>query len=75
MTFHVFTNWIQALGKSTKKTFPQPFTKHLSLTLVPCEIAHYGKNLISVFQELFASIDKIFILAGRLGTRLSFYEV
>ena len=36
---------------------------------------HYGKILISVFQEFFASIDKIFILAGGLGTRLSFYEV
>ena len=28
--------------------------------------------LISVFQEFFASIDKIFILAGRLGTELWF---
>ena len=34
-----------------------------------------GKSLISVFQELFASIDKIFILARRLGTTLSLYEV
>ena len=32
-------------------------------------------SLISVFQEFFASIDKIVILAGRLGTRLSSYEV
>ena len=24
---------------------------------------HYGKSLISVFQEFFASINKIFILA------------
>ena len=31
----------------------------------------YGKNLISIFQELFASIDKILILGGRLGIRLS----
>ena len=35
----------------------------------------YGKSLISVFLEFFASINKIFILAGRLGTRLSFCEV
>ena len=28
-----------------------------------------------LFQEFFASINKISILAGRLGTRLSFYEV
>ena len=36
-----------------------------------CETAHNGKSLISVFQEFFASIDKI--LAGRLGTGLPFY--
>ena len=41
----------------------------------PSEIAHYRKSLISVFQGFVASIDKIFILAERLGTRLSFYEV
>ena len=40
-----------------------------------CEIAHYGKSLISLFQEFFDSFDKILILWGRLGTRLSFYEV
>ena len=38
-------------------------------------IALAEKNLISVFQEPFASIIKICILAGRLGTRLLFYEV
>ena len=36
---------------------------------------HYGKSLISVFEEYFASFNKIFILAGRLGTRLSFYGI
>ena len=39
------------------------------------KIDHYQKSLISVFQEFFASINKIFILAGRLGTSLSIYEV
>ena len=29
-------------------------------------VAQYRKNLVSVFQEFFASINKIFILAGRL---------
>ena len=33
-----------------------------------CEITHYEKKLISFFQEFFASINKIFILAGRLDT-------
>ena len=36
---------------------------------------HCGESLISVVQEFFASIDKIFILAGGLSARLSFYEV
>ena len=31
-----------------------------------CEIPHYGKT----FQQFFASIDKIFILGGRLGSKL-----
>ena len=29
-----------------------------------CEIVHYEKSLISVFQEFFASINKRFVLAG-----------
>ena len=33
------------------------------------------KILISVFQELFASIKRIFIFTGGLGTKLSFDEV
>ena len=39
-----------------------------------CQIAHYGKGLIAVFRGFFASINKFFILTGRLGTRLSFYQ-
>ena len=35
-----------------------------------CEIAHYGKILILIFQLFFASINKIFVLGGRLGTWL-----
>ena len=53
----------------------QSLTGYLRLALFLCEIAHYRKSLISVFQEFFASINKVFILAGRLGTRLLFYEV
>ena len=40
-----------------------------------CEIAHNGKSLISIFQEFSSSINKTFILAVGLGTRLSFYGV
>ena len=36
---------------------------------------HHGKSTISVFQEIFTSADKIFILGGRLSTRQWFYEV
>ena len=41
----------------------------MRVTLVSNEIAHYERFLISVFEEFFASIDKILILAERLGTR------
>ena len=34
------------------------------------KIAHYGKSSISVFLVVFAIIDKVFILGGRLGTGL-----
>ena len=35
-----------------------------------CEIAHYAKRLISIFKKFCVSIDKIFILQGRLGSSL-----
>ena len=52
----------------------QSFTEYLRLTLV-FMYSSLREKLISVFQEFFASITKIFILAGGLGTRLSFYGV
>ena len=36
-----------------------------------CEIAHYERSLISVFQELFFSFNNFFILAVGLGAGLS----
>ena len=27
-----------------------------------CDIVHYGESLVSIFQKVFASSDKIFIL-------------
>ena len=35
-----------------------------------CEIEHYGESSISIFEECFTSTDEIFILGGRLGTKL-----
>ena len=32
-------------------------------------MAHYGKSLITIFQETFASADKIFISGGGLSIR------
>ena len=43
--------------------------------LFSCEIAHYGKSSISVFQENFTSTEKMFISRGGLSTRQQFYEV
>ena len=38
-------------------------------------MVHKKKDLIYIFHEFSASIGKIFILAGKLGTGLSFYGV
>ena len=57
------------IGWTDLSLLPQPVTKYLRLTLV----AHYGKCLVSVFQEFFASVKKVFDLAGWLGTSASFY--
>ena len=44
--------------------------KKLRQTLVLCEIANFGKSSISIFQEYFSGTKKIFILGGRMGTRI-----
>ena len=72
----------QALDADTKALQQINFTGNLEYTITrkisdtnSSEIAHNGKSLISIFQEFSSSINKIFILARRLDTRLSFYEV
>ena len=55
--------------------FHQSLTKYLRLTLVFMWNSALRESLLSVFQEFFASINKIFILVGGLGARLSFYRV
>ena len=51
----------------------QSFTKYLRQIVVSCEIKKYGKVLISIFEKIFSSIKKFFILGGKLDTRLKFY--
>ena len=36
---------------------------------------HYEKGVIAIFRDFFATINNIFILAGRLGARLLFYGI
>ena len=61
-------------GVKTNEMFPEElFTKYLRL--FPFKTAHYGKTLISAFQEFFASIKKVSVFVGRLGTSQSLYEV
>ena len=38
-------------------------------------VAHCVRGLFAIFLGFYATIDKIFILAGGLGTRVSFYEI
>ena len=40
-----------------------------------CAVAHCGRDLVAIFRDFFASISGILILAGGMGTRLSFYGV
>ena len=57
--------------------FPSTITHKVS-EAGSCEIAQDGKRLISIFQEFSSSylvINKTLILAGGLGTKLSFYEI
>ena len=57
----------------SKKDFPEtPFHKIFETN--SSFNVKLREKLISVFQKFFAIIDKMFILAGGLGTRLSFYE-
>ena len=61
----------EKLGKSQMSSwYIQPFTRYLRQTLVLYETEHYGKNSISIFQQIFPSIEKIFILGVKLVTRL-----
>ena len=59
-----------------KKMFPEKITHKISETNSRFQVkAHSLKILISISQEFSSSINKTFILARGLGTRLSFYEV
>ena len=53
----------------------QSITIYLNLALVFMWHSTLLQKFNFCFGERFASINKIFILAGRLGIRLSFYEV
>ena len=64
-----FFNSIDVLFLSETKL--QSRTRYLRQTVIfLCEIAHYVKNSISIFKECCASIDKIFILEGKMSTWL-----
>ena len=51
----------------------QPFTKYLILTLAAIWNSALREKFNFNFKQFYASINKIFILGGRLGTRLKFY--
>ena len=53
----------------------QQLTKYLRLTLVFMLSSAQWKSLISFFGDFSATINKTFVLAGRLVTSLLFYEV
>ena len=65
--------WIKLEAKNCFQR--QSFTKDLSLTLVFMRNSALRSSLISAFKEFYANINKVFLLAGRLGTRQLFYKV
>ena len=76
-TKHLWWSWGLSLkrfyiGGVHKKVFEilQSFTKYLRLTLVSMWNNAQREKFYFCVQEVFASIDKIFILAVGLGTRL-----
>ena len=50
------------------KIFPTNFSFFVK------KVRYYGIGLMSVFQEFFTSLNKIFNLPERLGSNLSFHE-
>ena len=52
----------------------QSFTKYLRLTLVFMRNSALREKVNFCFSRVFASVNKMFILAGRLGTTLLFYQ-
>ena len=57
-----------------KKRFPETISRKIFETNSRYHVKERTacQSLIPVFQEFLASINKMFILAGRLGTRLIF---
>ena len=53
----------------------QSFTKYMRLNLVFMWNSALREKFDFLFSRVFGSINKTFILAGRLGTRLLFYEI
>ena len=39
-----------------------------------CGVTHCGEGFIAIFRNFFASIGRILILVGGMGTRLSFFK-
>ena len=68
-----------SLGKlkfySIKKAITFHPYNHIFVIHLLKYVIHYWKSLISVFRKFFASINNIVVFSGRLGTRLSLYEV
>ena len=65
MSFYQLYLMVLRLRLGCKKKL-QPWTKYFRQTLVFI----YRKRPISIFQQFFGTIDKIFILGVRLGARL-----
>ena len=67
--------WNKYILNIKKKKLKKSAINHKISEINSCEIVLYGECFIAISRDFFASINKIFILARGIGTRLSFYEV
>ena len=75
----VFLVWGRSIGRHhwilDIRIGLQQFAGYLGLTLLFMWDSALREGLLSVFQEIFASVNKIFILAGGLAAGLLFYGI
>ena len=67
--------WLRGRVQS-KKLFSETISHKICLINFNCHVKSWSTkvDLIAIFEKFLAGIEKVWILAGRLSTQLSFYK-